>query len=61
VQRPPREGCDQCAGRVGKHLRGGAVARHGVIMAVLESGLAWQAGARCARAKEVEGDEDYAW
>ena len=61
MQCTPREGRDQCAGRVGKHLCGRAVARQGVIVAILESGLAWLAGARGARAEEVEGDEDYAW
>src|SRR6266851_4503735 len=61
VQRAPGEGRDEGAGGIGEHLRGGAVARDGVVVAVLERGLRWLAGARGARAEEVERDEDYAW
>jgi hypothetical protein len=61
MQRPPRESRDECAGRVGEHLRGSAVPSLGVVVAVLERGFAWLAGARGARAEEVERDEDYAW
>jgi hypothetical protein len=61
VQRSPRKGRDERAGRVGKYLRGGAVSREGVVVAVFERGFAWLTGARGTRAEEVEGGEDYAW
>ena len=60
VQRSPGEGRDERAGRVGENLRGGAVARVGMVVAVLERGLAWLACARGTGAEEVEGDKDYA-
>ena len=60
MQCPPGKSCDERAGRVGEHLRSRAVAGEGMIVPVLEHGLAWLAGARGARAEEVECDEDYA-
>ena len=60
MQCPPNKSRDKRAGGVGEHLRCAAVARQGVIVSILELGLAWLACACGAGAEEVEGDEDYA-
>ena len=60
MQCPPGKSRDKRAGRVGEHLRGAAVARHGTIVSILKLGLAWLARACSTGAEEVESDEDYA-
>jgi hypothetical protein len=60
MQCPPGKSREKRAGRVGEHLRGAAVARHGMIVSILKLGLAWLACACSTGAEEVESDEDYA-
>jgi hypothetical protein len=60
MQCTPGKSRDKRAGRVGEHLRGGAVARQGVIVSILKLGLAWLARTCSTGAEEVESDEDYA-
>lgn len=60
MQCSPGKSRDKRAGRVGEHLRGGAVARHDMIVSILKLGLARLARACSTGAEEVESDEDYA-
>ena len=60
MQCPPGKRRDKRAGRVGKHLRGGTVTCHSMIVSILEFSLAWLAGSCGTGAEEVESYEDYA-